>query len=772
MFTLQPLLTPRHGLGSDLCLFSSSDHSELFAFLGTALLERVPLRPEVLRYKMMVGRLVNAGHRLRELQSQFGHDPRTMKRWAAALQSDDAEFALRAFGGRGKPGKVSAALARFVKSRYRELRGKGGGDYRRTIGSEVEEYFGERLSGETLRKLFREADREANREANRRAANKATPCGDKAVSCGSADVPRNQSPAAGGGLPPPPPVLAEAPRRPLGLHHAGTILFAVLLDIFLRGIPKHGCLYRQWIAQILQGAVNIEQSRLVSDEDLGRFAGPIVPGTDPQRAELRSICGLEAVLDIYRANLRLLPDGPGVGEIFYYDPHAKRYTGQLKLLKGWCGSQHGVGKVVYMDTIHTESGRACFARHYCAYHDLRERFFMTLTMFDRIFPDGAARGRTFVLDRGIYGLDAIRRFGATGDWVLTWEKGYRHDGWRDDLPAGRFQRMRARNHADDLRLYQFQWQCAPWERDPSVRRFVVRATNPRGNTIEVAILCSNPAMQSERAIWAMFNRWLQENDFKYLDAHYGINQLTSYASTTYGENVGQFEDRTVESAEHRKAASALRQAEARLARALLAVRKAERARDRAESQIELLGARIANAAERADEENRGRLAKARAELARARKKIAGLTEKAEEQERQADRLREELESTLRDASRLETLLQQNYQLLDIKAKATFDALRIAAANMFASLVANFRPVYKNYRNDHAMLRMITRADGFIHAEAETVHLKLWLKGRFQKRQIKAFKRFLAEAGEKANRHFEGRAKTVRISLVDALPTWQ
>lgn len=768
MQNLQPLLTPRHGLGTDLSLFSSSDDSELFAFLGTALLERVPFRPDVLRYKMMVARLVNAGHCLRELQSRFGHDPRTMKKWAAALQSDDAEFAIRAFGGRGTSAKVFPALARFVKSRYRELLGKGVGNYRERIAAETAEYFGRRLSGETLRKLFREADRETRQREDGRAI----ACGEDGVSCGNAAPARNHSPAADGAPPPLPPVLAEAPGRPLWLHHAGMILFAVMLDVLLRDIPKKGSIFRQWIGQILQGAVNIEQSRLVSDRDLGWFTGPVVAGTDPQRSELRSICGLETVLDIYRANMRLLADGPGSGDIFYYDPHAKRYTGQLRLLKGWCGSQHGVGKVMYMDTIHTESGRACFAQHYCAYYDLRERFFMTLGVFDRLFPAGSAGGRTFVLDRGIYGLDAIRRFGETGDWVLTWEKGYQHDGWRDALPSGRFRRARPRNHAGDLRHYDFQWQCSPWERDSSVRRFVVRATNPKRNMIEVAVLCTNPGMEPERAIWAIFNRWLQENDFKYLDVHYGINQLTSYASTSYSETAGQFEDRAVESAGHKKAASSLRKAETRLARTLLAMRKAERTRDRSESDIELLGARIANAEDCGNVHELGRsMAKAKTERTRARKKIAELTGKMEDEEREADRLREELASILRDASRLDTLVQQHYQQLDIKAKATFDALRITAANMFAALTADFRPIYKNYRNDHAMLRMMTRADGFIHADGQVIHVKLWLKGRFQEKQIRGFKRFLAEAGEKANRHFQGRTRAIRISILDESPAW-
>jgi hypothetical protein len=30
----------------------------------------------------------------------------------------------------------------------------------------------------------------------------------------------------------------------------------------------------------------------------------------------------------------------------------------------------------------------------------------------------------------------------------------------------------------------------------------------------------------ERAVWLILNRWLQENDFKYLDRHFGLNQLT------------------------------------------------------------------------------------------------------------------------------------------------------------------------------------------------------------------------------------------------------
>ena len=33
----------------------------------------------------------------------------------------------------------------------------------------------------------------------------------------------------------------------------------------------------------------------------------------------------------------------------------------------------------------------------------------------------------------------------------------------------------------------------------------------------------------------MFGRWLQENDVKYLDKHFGINQITSYRVIEYDQ---------------------------------------------------------------------------------------------------------------------------------------------------------------------------------------------------------------------------------------------
>ena len=60
-----------------------------------------------------------------------------------------------------------------------------------------------------------------------------------------------------------------------------------------------------------------------------------------------------------------------------------------------------------------------------------------------------------------------------------------------------------------------------------MRQLVVRATNPQGGTVQVAILTDDRQRAAAQILYLMFNRWTQENDFKYLDEHCGINQITS-----------------------------------------------------------------------------------------------------------------------------------------------------------------------------------------------------------------------------------------------------
>ena len=605
MENLQLLLTD--GKGSDLDLYLCETSNSYSLYLGTSLIETVSCSKDVLEYKMLVGRQVNGGKTLSQLKKIFGHDNRTMKKWAEALYSTDPEFIAQSFSNRGGKVKITDAVIRYVKERYREIKNHVY-NFRQTITSELVQFFNVALSAESLRGLFREADSQDKERTELVSSflDDSTPTEPVEVELLSCDKSEHQlSPCpvndnlcsemsvAGKGstnnkvfdahpegrLP----ASASAIDEPLrALHHAGAIFFSFLIEPFMRDRPEAHKLETQWISQILQGAVNIEQSRTISLTDLAEFCGEVITGTDPQREVLKNYSSLDRVVSVYQANARLLLDGPGKEKAFYYDPTSIPYTGMHKLMKGWCGSMHGVTKLNYIDAIHTCSGRPCFLQHYTPYYDLRERFFMTLSVFNRLFPASEQTGRSFIIDRGIYGLDTFKRFQSKGDYLITWEKNYQSDGWDEAGPTVDFQKYRTRNKADDLKEYSFSCQETTWSKMDKMRRFIVRATNPSGRTIQLSVLCSNPDIAMQEAVLLMFNRWLQENDFKYLNAHFGLNQLTSYAVKNF--ETENFDDKDVDSADYKKLKAQLTKLNQQWAGLLLKKDKAKLANNLKHSQ--------------------------------------------------------------------------------------------------------------------------------------------------------------------------------------------
>jgi len=160
MTNVQPLLSPRKDVSGDFHVIYSEDSASVSVMLGVAVLERISCSREQLQYKMLIGRLVNAGWPLDQLRRAFGHDPRTMKQWGAALLSEDSDFIVRVFSGPGQYRKLSTPAIRYIRRRYLELRSLNERRYRELIREEVAELFDEELSRETLRCQFREVDLE------------------------------------------------------------------------------------------------------------------------------------------------------------------------------------------------------------------------------------------------------------------------------------------------------------------------------------------------------------------------------------------------------------------------------------------------------------------------------------------------------------------------------------------------------------------------------------------------------------------------------------
>jgi hypothetical protein len=92
-------------------------------------------------------------------------------------------------------------------------------------------------------------------------------------------------------------------------HHLGVLLFSAVLLGLEEAVAAGGWLLKQWLATLLLGAVNIEQTKLLDFEDLRRLLGRTLRSLFPQRSQLsRTGSGLASVPPLLSFNAQLVGD--------------------------------------------------------------------------------------------------------------------------------------------------------------------------------------------------------------------------------------------------------------------------------------------------------------------------------------------------------------------------------------------------------------------------------------------------------------------------------
>lgn len=147
-------------LGTDKrnpCLEVYLDESEeyLHVYYGFELLEVVPNDRESMSFKLMAAQLYNAGLKVKALEETLLVNHKTMARWGDAVRSGDPEKLVQVLLGRQSRRKLSSWIEAYVRKHWLEIQA-GGRDYSRRTRQEIERVFGVKLSGETLRPLFKE----------------------------------------------------------------------------------------------------------------------------------------------------------------------------------------------------------------------------------------------------------------------------------------------------------------------------------------------------------------------------------------------------------------------------------------------------------------------------------------------------------------------------------------------------------------------------------------------------------------------------------------
>jgi transposase len=704
------------------------DQEQLHVYYGLELLEVVSADRNDPSFKMLVGRLYNAGVSLRVLQQTFQTDAKTIQRWGRALRSRDAQGLIRVLGGRRTRRKLSPEIKAYVRARWPDLMRVGSYGMGKRLRQEIQAVFGVKLSQETLRPLLGELKREQSWAAP---PGRSGPTTAEGLPQFSPSAPDHQSvssevwektcDSAAADAEPESETMAwvlEAAPQTFWCDHIGVLLFAPVLVAVAQVVDLSEALFKQWLASLLLGALNIEQTKFLNWPDMSRLLGTVVRFPHPQRQELERVAIQANIEALARFNAQEI--GAEAQSQFYFDPHTKHYTGQENVLEGWCPAIRWADKAMHSDFIHTVAGEPLYFETTDNFADLRQRFFDVATRCRQVLKWPAERVLTFVVDRAIFGKDIFDKVRADPALhLITWEKGYERQDWPP--PGGISGSMvieRARNRAEDIRSYHLEYWNRAWPKDERVQQIVVQATNPRGRIIQVSILTDDKEGAAVVIIGLMFGRWVQENDFKYLDKHFGINQITSYGVTGYDELRQQVEDRQVRSAEVKALQEQRRQIRACQSRLLLLQAKGEHQQAHRQQRIEQL-------------EEQPDADQAKKELARLRQGQNRWENTRTVRQEQIQTLSRELaeldtqaENAQQTESRLERLIDEKMVRLDPEKKRLMDSLRVIARNVFYKALQPFKKAYNNYRDDHDQFRQLTQASGVLEVRPEQVVVHL------------------------------------------------
>jgi hypothetical protein len=846
-------------LGTDKrnpCLEVYQDEAEqhLHVYYGFELLEVVPNDREAMAFKLLTAQLYNAGLKVKALEQALQVNHKTMARWGEAVRRGDPEELTRVLLGRQRRRKLSSWIQAYIRKHWAEIQAGGGRDYSRRTREEVERVFGVKLSGETLRPLFKEL-RAATQRGPVASASAADAAGLEAVSptpaavavvAGTAEeleevlelfpellgpvVPdpgteiEEQGPVKGevppleisvleGGQAPAEasqngeiacvmegenlgamdsskptlqqpgglileggngtgltrkltPVLA-VPTQPQTMYcdHLGVLLFCGVLLEVSGALADCGEMLKQWLACIFLGAVNIEQTKYLNWNDLNELLGPVVRSPKTQRRQLSQSAHEATVKALFQLNARRLETKANTD--LYLDPHTKHYTGMQAVLKGWCPGIGHADKAMHCDFLHTARGEPLYFELTDNYADLRERLPGLMERCRQTLDWPRDRVLTLIVDRAVFSLEFFSGIRADPALhLITWEKGYQAQGsWPAEKVSGKMVIERSRNRANDKRIYRFEYIDESWNRQSGMRRLRVRATNPEGRTVELAILTDDLTRAAVEIIGLMFQRWLQENDFKYQIKHFGLNQIVSYQVVPYDQLLKQLNDRQVESEAYRALTDQRRGL--RRQQGHLLVEQEQSSRHAATRQKRLEQLAVGGMAGELPELT------AQRELERHQVMAAQTRHQTTSQSRTARiadlngklaALEVLLAKTQKEVSRLTMLVAQNKVRLDSRNKRLMDVLKVIARNSFYKALAPFKQDYNNYRDDHDYFRQLTRCGGVLEPSTTHVTVHLLPRVNYPKKLRKIVERYLEQVNQREPKMPDGSERPLNFRL--------
>lgn len=276
---------------------------------------------------------------------------------------------------------------------------------------------------------------------------------------------------------------------------------------------------------------SIEGFKTALRRDFGRVLGlRVAPGVQTLRTRLRALAESVDPASLMRmlaaAWIHLEPVWEGA---YYIDGHFCPYSGGRPLPKAWNAKRRLVQPGHTDLYVHDATGRVLFFVNRPFNDQLAKAVPQLLAEIRALVPPD--QPVLLVFDRGGYSGQLFHDLTDQQVGFITYLKGR---AARRRFPADRF--VRRWWHVEDPAAIQRARRVVYriFEKGTRIRDAgVIRTLVVEDEDAQIPVLTNCVEMRAAKVVHLLKMRWRQENSFKYLSAHYGVEQLIQYDATAH-----------------------------------------------------------------------------------------------------------------------------------------------------------------------------------------------------------------------------------------------
>jgi hypothetical protein len=266
-------------------------------------------------------------------------------------------------------------------------------------------------------------------------------------------------------------------------------------------------------------------------EELGRLLGlDRAPEVKTLRRKLDRLAGRKAGMTLMRALAELrVKKRPEVLGVLYMDGHVKEYSGKEATSKGYVCRRRLAAPAATDTWVNDINGDPLLV----VQSEMNEGLTQTLEplLCEVRGLAGPERPITVVFDRGGWSPKLFARLIRSGFHLITYRKGH-----FTKVPQSKFTKC---GQVEGGKSTVYELHDAPRIRvgakggekgEGSAYLWLRQVTRLREDGRQTAVLTDRQDLPPEQVLYLMFNRWRQENFFKYMREEFALDALLEYGS--------------------------------------------------------------------------------------------------------------------------------------------------------------------------------------------------------------------------------------------------